>query len=208
MMSARFTALAAMSSTTSPAPATGSGTSDHSRTSGPPGLLITTARMTAHPKQPTRGTEQGSAASTGGAQAPADTPGRLSRRGLVRPKDSLSTCPSFYPPGGGCSMLRDVGVRTKLLAVLAIPTALLIIVTSLLVAGQVASARRAGHVSAITSVAIQVNRVVHSLQQERSATLEYLQDPSAGDKAAMKGQRQYTNQQLASLRDLIATSPV
>ena len=105
-------------------------------------------------------------------------------------------------------MLRDAGVRTKLLAVLAIPTALLIIVTSLLVAGQVASARRAGHVSAITSVAIQVNRVVHSLQQERSATLEYLQDPSAGNKAAMKGQRQYTNQQLAALRDLIATSPV
>ena len=39
-------------------------------------------------------------------------------------------------------MLRDAGVRTKLLAVLAIPTLLLVVVTSLLVGGQVAAARR------------------------------------------------------------------
>ena len=73
-------------------------------------------------------------------------------------------------------MLRDAGVRTKLLAVLAIPTVLLIVVTALLVAGQVSAARRAGQVNALTDVAIQVNRVVHSLQEERSATLGYLQD--------------------------------
>ena len=41
-------------------------------------------------------------------------------------------------------MLRDVGVRTKLLAVLAIPTVLLVVVTALLVGGQVSAARRAG----------------------------------------------------------------
>ena len=73
-------------------------------------------------------------------------------------------------------MLRDVGVRTKLLAVLAIPTVLLVVVTALLVGGQVSAARRAGQVNALTDVAIQVNRVVHSLQEERSATLGYLQD--------------------------------
>ena len=93
-------------------------------------------------------------------------------------------------------MLRDVGVRTKLLAVLAIPTVLLIVVTALLVAGQVSAARRAGQVNALTDVAIQVNRVVHSLQEERSATLGYLQDTSAVSKARMVGQRQYTNKQL------------
>ncbi len=76
-------------------------------------------------------------------------------------------------------MLRDVGVRTKLLAVLAIPTVLLVVVTALLVAGQVSAARRAGQVNALTDVAIQVNRVVHSLQEERSATLGYLQATDA-----------------------------
>ena len=84
-------------------------------------------------------------------------------------------------------MLRDAGVRTKLLAVLAIPTLLLVVVTSLLVGGQVTAARRAGQVNALTDVAIQVNRVVHSLQEERSATLGYLQDPSSGTAARMTG---------------------
>src|SRR4051794_33668192 len=105
-------------------------------------------------------------------------------------------------------MLRDAGVRTKLLAVLAIPTLLLVVVTSLLVGGQVTAARRAGQVNALTDVAIQVNRVVHSLQEERSATLGYLQDPSSGAKARMKGQRQFTNQQLRTLQQLVADSPV
>jgi HAMP domain-containing protein len=105
-------------------------------------------------------------------------------------------------------MLRDAGVRTKLLAVLAIPTLLLVVVTSLLVGGQVTAARRAGQVNALTDVAIQVNRVVHSLQEERSATLGYLQDPTAGAAARMKGQRQFTNQQLRTLRQLVADSPV
>ncbi len=105
-------------------------------------------------------------------------------------------------------MLRDAGVRTKLLAVLAIPTLLLVAATSLLVGGQVTAARRAGQVNALTDVAIQVNRVVHSLQEERSATLGYLQDPGSGNEARMQGQRQFTDQQLRSLRQLVAESPV
>ena len=68
-------------------------------------------------------------------------------------------------------MLRDAGVRTKLLAVLAIPTVLLVVVTTLLVGGQFAAARQAGQVNGVTDVAVQVNRVVHSLQEERSAIL-------------------------------------
>ena len=82
-------------------------------------------------------------------------------------------------------MLRDAGVRTKLLAVLAIPTVLLVVVTALLVGGQVTAARRAGQVNALTDVAIQVNRVVHSLQEERSATLRLPAGPAAsGTQAA------------------------
>ena len=84
-------------------------------------------------------------------------------------------------------MLRDAGVRTKLLAVLAIPTVLLVVVTTLLVGGQFAAARQAGQVNGMTDVAVQVNRVVHSLQEERSATLGYLQDPTLGTEAAMVG---------------------
>ena len=105
-------------------------------------------------------------------------------------------------------MLRDAGVRTKLLAVLAIPTLLLLVVTSLFVGTQVSAARQAGQVRALTDVAIQVNRVVHSLQQERSATLGYLQDPTTGNQAQMKGQRQFTNLQLRTLGELVAASPV
>ena len=105
-------------------------------------------------------------------------------------------------------MLRDAGVRAKLLAVLAIPTLLLVVVTTLLVGGQVSAARQAGQVHALTDVAVQVNRVVHSLQEERSATLSYLQDPASGNRARMKGQRQFTDQQLRTLRRLVAESPV
>ena len=92
-------------------------------------------------------------------------------------------------------MLRDVGVRTKLLAVLAIPTVLLGLVTALLVAGQVSEARRAGHVNALTDVAVQVNKVVHSLQEERSATLAYLQAPTSGPEGRMTGLRELTDKE-------------
>ena len=105
-------------------------------------------------------------------------------------------------------MLRDAGVRTKLLAVLAIPTVLLLVVTGVLVGSQVKAAGRAGQVHALTDVAIQVNRVVHSLQEERSATLRYLQDGGSGARSEMLGQRQYSNQQLRTLRGLVADSPV
>src|SRR3954471_15045116 len=45
MMSARFTAVAATSTITSPGPQTGSGTSPQPSTSGPPGSDTVTARM-------------------------------------------------------------------------------------------------------------------------------------------------------------------
>ncbi|MGZ4639917.1 MAG: nitrate- and nitrite sensing domain-containing protein, partial [Actinomycetes bacterium] len=105
-------------------------------------------------------------------------------------------------------MLRDAGVRSKLFAVLAIPTILLMVATAWLVGGQVQSATRAGQVEALTDVAIQVNNVVHSLQQERSATLSYLQSPIAGNRKAMTGQRQYTDTQLRILKDKVAASPL
>ena len=106
-------------------------------------------------------------------------------------------------------MLRDAGVRTKLLAVLAIPTVLLVVVTALLVGGQITAARRAGQVNALTDVAIQVNRVVHSLQEERSATLALPAGPRRRRQGrGWSGQRQFTNQQLRELRKLVADSPV
>src|SRR5687767_1785148 len=108
----------------------------------------------------------------------------------------------------GESMLRDAGVRTKLLAVLAIPTLLLVAVTALLVTGQVGEARRAGQINALTEVAVQVNTVVHSLQEERSITLSHLQQPTAASKARVRAQRHFTDRQLSELRKLVAASPV
>ncbi|MDQ1617783.1 MAG: hypothetical protein QOE19_352, partial [Actinomycetota bacterium] len=105
-------------------------------------------------------------------------------------------------------MLRDVGVRNKLFAVLAIPTVLLVVVTAWLVGGQVQSARQSGKVEAVTDVAIQVNRVVHSLQQERNATLGYLQDSSEANRAQMKAHRRQTDGLLGVLREKVAASPL
>lgn len=103
-------------------------------------------------------------------------------------------------------MLRDAGVRTKLLAVLTIPTLLLVLVTGLLVGGQVGEARRAGQIAALTEVAVQVNRVVHSLQDERRATLVHLEAPDADTQRRMQAQRAFTNRQLVTLRDMVAAS--
>jgi signal transduction histidine kinase len=105
-------------------------------------------------------------------------------------------------------MLRDAGVRGKLFAVLAIPTVLLVVASGWLVGGQVQSARQAGQIEAVTDVAIQLNRVVHSLQLERTVTLDYLQGITAGGLSGVQGQRQYTNSQLRILGDKIAASPL
>ena len=106
------------------------------------------------------------------------------------------------------SMLRDAGVRGKLFAVLAIPTLLLVVATGWLVGGQVQSSRQAGQVKAVTDVAIQLNRVVHSLQLERTVTLGFLQAPAPGARNGVLGQRQYTDSQLRVLRTKIAHSPI
>jgi signal transduction histidine kinase len=105
-------------------------------------------------------------------------------------------------------MLRDAGVRGKLFAVLAIPTVLLVVASGWLVGGQVQSARQAGQIEAVTDVAVQLNRVVHSLQLERTVTLDYLQGISAGGLSGVQGQRQYTNSQLQILGNKIAASPL
>ena len=100
-------------------------------------------------------------------------------------------------------MLRDAGVRTKLLAVLAIPTVLLVLVTGLLVAGQVSEARRAGQVSALAEIAPQVNKVAHGLQAERDATLVHLEAPTQDTRAAMLTARHETDVRVARLRSLV-----
>jgi len=105
-------------------------------------------------------------------------------------------------------MLRDAGVRGKLFAVLAIPTVLLIVASGWLVGGQVQAARQAGQIQAVTDVALQLNRVVHSLQLERTITLDYLQGVTAGGPSANQGQRLYTNSQLRILNQKIAASPL
>ena len=105
-------------------------------------------------------------------------------------------------------MLRDAGVRTKLLAVLTIPTLLLVVVTGLLVGGQISEARRAGQITALTDVALQVNRVVHGLQEERSAALTRLEAPDAATEEQVKGTRAHTDVQLRALDELLAESPI
>ena len=102
-------------------------------------------------------------------------------------------------------MLRDAGVRTKLLAVLAIPTLLLILVTGVLVAGQLAAAREAGLMQELTRVTIQANRVVHALQEERNATLVHLQAPTSATRNDMQGRRDFTDAQIRRLNLMVGT---
>ncbi|MGH8969521.1 MAG: nitrate- and nitrite sensing domain-containing protein [Actinomycetes bacterium] len=105
-------------------------------------------------------------------------------------------------------MLRDAGVRTKLLAVLAIPTVLLVVATMLLVAAQVSGARSAGEVDAVTDVAIDVNRVVHAVQDERSTTLVHLQDTTGTSRAAMLESRRAVDDAVDGLRSTVASTTI
>ncbi len=105
-------------------------------------------------------------------------------------------------------MLRNVGIRTKLLAVLAIPTVLLLLATTLLVGAQVGAAREAGQVNALTDVAVKVNLLVHGLQQERRATLQFLQDGTQTTTHRMRSQRLLVDRELGELRASVAGSPL
>ncbi|MCY7372207.1 MAG: nitrate- and nitrite sensing domain-containing protein, partial [Spirochaetaceae bacterium] len=103
-------------------------------------------------------------------------------------------------------MLRDAGVRTKLLAVLALPTVLLLVVTAILVGGQAAQARRAGQVRVLADVAASVNAVVHGLQRERSATLRRLEQPGPVHQAEMQAARTATDTLVVGLDQLVDES--
>src|SRR5262245_50545868 len=89
----------------------------------------------------------------------------ISRGSKGRPMTALIASTSSQPVRK-VPMLRDAGVRTKLFALLAIPSVLLLVVTSLLVANQIREARRAGQVDRLTAIASNLNETVHGLQDE------------------------------------------
>ncbi|HSR24994.1 MAG TPA: nitrate- and nitrite sensing domain-containing protein, partial [Candidatus Eisenbacteria bacterium] len=105
-------------------------------------------------------------------------------------------------------MLRNVGVRTKLLGIIAVPMAFLLAVTGALVLQAVSAATQAERVRQLTVASAQLNRLVHGFQAERSATMNYLATRSPEDRVVMKGIRAKVDAGLVQLRTTIAHSPV
>jgi hypothetical protein len=69
-------------------------------------------------------------------------------------------------------MLGDLGIRSKLLGLIALPTLLLLVLSSAVVWDSRRSAADADGVRELTATSLLVNRVVHALQEERRLTLE------------------------------------
>ncbi len=105
-------------------------------------------------------------------------------------------------------MLRNLGIRSKLLAVLAVPLIVLIALSSIVVAGAAQTAQRADRVRQLTVAAGLLDQYVHGLQRERSLTSTYLSTGSAKVKTELDAARQVSTQRLAAVRAAVAKAPV
>jgi HAMP domain-containing protein len=71
-------------------------------------------------------------------------------------------------------MLRNLGIRSKLLALVAVPMALLLAVSLVVVAGARSQAVRAQQVEDLIGASALLDQTVHSLQAERTATVAFV----------------------------------
>ena len=77
-------------------------------------------------------------------------------------------------------MLRNIGIRSKILAVLALPVLVLLLAATVISVGAVNDARRAAQVEALSGQAAGLTQLVRGLQAERALTGQVL----AGDESA------------------------
>lgn len=105
-------------------------------------------------------------------------------------------------------MLRNLGIRSKLLAVLAVPLIVLIALSSIVVAGAAQTAQRADRVRQLTAAAGLLDQYVHELQRERSLTATYLATGNARVKSELDAQRKVTTQRLLAVRAAVSKAPI
>ncbi len=84
-------------------------------------------------------------------------------------------------------MLRNLGIREKVLAVLAVPMVLVLALTGVIVASATSTAARASRVEQLATVTNTINTATHAVQAERAATLDVRLHP--GDKALLGVQK-------------------
>jgi signal transduction histidine kinase len=104
-------------------------------------------------------------------------------------------------------MLRNLTVRSKLLAILAVPLASLLAVCSLLGVQASGEARQSERVRQLTEASSLLNRLVHELQAERSATAALLENGAESDRAELDAQRNRVDLELADFSDVVADLP-
>jgi signal transduction histidine kinase len=100
-------------------------------------------------------------------------------------------------------MLRNQGIRTKLLAVLALPIVALIVVATLVSLQTFSQARKASEVEKLAQGADTVGELVSAIQSERSISAQLLEKKPVADQ--VKKARQNTDQALLKTRSLLAS---
>ncbi len=105
-------------------------------------------------------------------------------------------------------MLRNLGIRSKLLALVAIPMVLLLAVSSVVVVSAVGQASKADRVRQLTATLGMLESVVHGLQAERLATGAHMADPTKKTKTRVEKARQAVDLAVAALRPVAADAPL
>lgn len=100
-------------------------------------------------------------------------------------------------------MLRNQGIRTKLLAVLALPIVALIVMATLVSLQTFSTARKAGEVEKLAQGADTVGELVSAIQAERSISAQLLEKKPVAEQ--VKKARQNTDQALLKTRSLLAS---
>ncbi len=99
-------------------------------------------------------------------------------------------------------MLRNIGIRSKILAVLALPVLVLLLAAGIISGGAVSDARRAGQVEILAGQAGDLTQLVRGLQAERALSVAVLSG-DAGARPALDEVRGRIDVGLAQVRDAV-----
>ncbi|HEU4674355.1 MAG TPA: nitrate- and nitrite sensing domain-containing protein [Motilibacteraceae bacterium] len=100
-------------------------------------------------------------------------------------------------------MLRNLGIRSKLLALVAVPMALLLAVSLVVVAGARSQAVRAQQVEDLIGASALLDQTIHALQGERSATAAFVLDGRKDADGRLAQARKKTDASLDTVRAAI-----
>jgi HAMP domain-containing protein len=105
-------------------------------------------------------------------------------------------------------LLRNMQVRTQLLAMLLLPLLAVVVLATARVGGAVAQGRNAGQARALAVFALQTNSLVTQLQQERGESSDYLGSGRRRGQDALAGRRAAVDRALAEFRQASGRLPL